>query len=40
LGTVLLAEPRAGTRIEKETKRIMKNLGIATVTDAIGVAIK
>lgn len=38
LGTVLLAEPRAGSRIEKETIRIMKKLGLATVADAIGIA--
>lgn len=40
LGTVLLAEPRAGTRIEKETHRVMKKLGLTTVDDAIGAALR
>ncbi len=40
LGTVLLAEPRAGTRIEKEMERVMRKLGLASVADAIGAAIR
>lgn len=40
LGTVLLAEPRAGRRIEKEMERVMKKLGLATVADAVGAAIR
>lgn len=40
LGTVLLAEPRAGSRIEKEMHRIMKKLGLATIADAVGAAVR
>jgi hypothetical protein len=37
---VLLAEPRAGSRIEKEMHRIMKKLGLTGVADAVGAALR
>jgi dihydroorotate dehydrogenase (NAD+) catalytic subunit len=36
LGTVLLAEPRAGTRIVKELGRAMERLGVTDVSDLVG----
>jgi dihydroorotate dehydrogenase (NAD+) catalytic subunit len=36
LGTVLLAEPRAGTRIVKELGRAMERLGVTDVSDVVG----
>lgn len=36
LGTVHLAEPKAGIRITKELLGVMRNLGVATVADLVG----
>jgi dihydroorotate dehydrogenase (NAD+) catalytic subunit len=39
LGTVHFAEPKAGVRIEKEMRRVMKQLGFSKVEQVRGAAI-
>jgi dihydroorotate dehydrogenase (NAD+) catalytic subunit len=39
LGTVHFAEPRAGVRIEKEMRRVMKRLGFSTIEEVRGAAL-
>lgn len=38
LGTIHLAEPRAGKRIEKETRDVMRKLGFSGVAEVVGAA--
>jgi dihydroorotate dehydrogenase (NAD+) catalytic subunit len=36
MGTVHLAEPKAGARISRELKRLMSRMGIASISDLVG----
>lgn len=39
LGTIHFAEPRAGKRIDREMRRVMKKLGFSGVTEIVGAAV-